>query len=86
MKKSILELEGEHVYFRKFKITVIISRYENVNLLFRKDFKSVELLPKTPFTLYFRFCPKNCEGNKQRKRGMYMHKSNKKCIKKGGKS
>ena len=51
MKKSIIELKGEHVYFRKFKITVIISRYENVNLLFRKDFKSVELLPKTLYPL-----------------------------------
>ena len=36
----------------------------NVNLLFKKDFKSEDLLTKTSFFLYFRDRPKNGERNK----------------------
>ena len=34
------------------------NRRRNVNLLLRKDFKSVELLTETSFFLYFRDPPK----------------------------
>ena len=38
-----------------FEITVIIfNAYKNVNLLFKTDLKSAELLTKTFFFLYFR--------------------------------
>ena len=37
----------------------------NVNLLFKKDFKSVEILKKSSYTLYFRTHPKHGEGEKQ---------------------
>ena len=37
---------------------------KNVNLQFKKDFKSAELPTKTSFFLYFRDHPKNGEGNK----------------------
>ena len=60
-----------------FEIHVIILKYiKNVNLPFKKDFKFAELLAKTTFCLYFRDCPENGEGNKQRRRLNYMHKSN----------
>ena len=36
---------------------------KNLNLLFKKDFKSAELLTKTSFFLYFRDRPKNGEEN-----------------------
>ena len=42
-------------------------------LLFKKDFKIAELVLKYP---YFIGRPKNGEGNKQRRRRMYMRKSN----------
>ena len=73
MPKCILELKAEFVYLpewkrekiNNFEITVIIFKaYKNVNLQFKKDFKTVELLTKTSFFLYFRDCTKNGEGNK----------------------
>ena len=42
---------------------LFLMHMKNVNLLFKKDFKSAELLTKTSFFLYFRERPKNGEGN-----------------------
>ena len=59
-----------YVNEREMKITVqklqqsFIRNISNVNLLFRKDFKSAQLLTKTSFFIYFRDHPKNGEGNK----------------------
>ena len=59
-----------------FEITVVILRCKKCwSLLFTKDFKISELLPKHPF-FYFRDLSKNGEGNKQRRRRKYMHKTN----------
>ena len=76
MEKSIHELKVEFVYlcagekkYNSFETAVIILRYiRNVNIFFQKDSKIAELLTKTSFFLYFRDCPKNGEGNKQRRR------------------
>ena len=74
MEKGIHELKAEFVHLyawerekiNSFEITVIIFRHiRNVNLLFKKNFKSAELLTKTSFFLYFRDRPKNDEGNKE---------------------
>ena len=67
MKKSIQELKAEFVNFcvcekktNSFEITVIILRHtRNVNLLFKMDFKSAELLTKISFLLFFRAHLKN---------------------------
>ena len=60
-----------------FEIHVIILRYiRNANLPFKNDFKFTELLTKTSFFLYFRYPPKNGEGNKLRGRQKYTRKSN----------
>ena len=40
-----------------------LMHMKNLNLLFKKDFKSAELLTKTSFFLYFRDRPKNGEEN-----------------------
>ena len=62
MEKGIHELKAEFVHLyawerekiNSFEITVIIFRHiRNVNLLFKKNFKSAELLTKTSFSLYF---------------------------------
>ena len=55
----------------------------NVNLLFKKNFKSAELLTKTSFFLYFRDCHKNGKGNKQVRRRKYTRQKH---IKKDGES
>ena len=41
-----------------------IRNISNVNLLFKKNFKSAQLLTKASFFIYFRDHPKNGEGNK----------------------
>ena len=45
-------------------IVIIIKAYKNVNIQFKKDFKSAQLLTKTSFFLYFSNRSKNGEGNK----------------------
>ena len=83
MEESIPELKAEFVCMCvrekkiSFEIHVIILRYiSNVNLPFKKDFKFTEILTKTSFFLYFRYRPKNGEGNKLRSRRKYMRESN----------
>ena len=84
MEKSIHELKAEFAYLilwekknSSLEITVIMFKvYKNVNLLFKKNFKSAGLPTKASFFLYFRDRPKNGEGNKQRRRRKYTRQSN----------
>ena len=80
MKKITQELKAgfgylcvwENKRFNTFKVTIIIFLgIRNVNLLFKKDFKSVKLLNKKQFTLYFRAHPKSGHGEK-RQRSKFM--------------
>ena len=70
VKKYPWAESGICVCVKRKKKTVLKSLYSflrhlrNVNLLFKKDFKSAELLSKTSFFLYFRDRPINGEGNK----------------------
>ena len=76
MEKSILELKAEFLYLCvsdkkiiSFEISVIIfMAYECIRNVKMQNFFS--------FFLYFRDCPKNDEGSKQRRRRKYMRKSN----------
>ena len=65
-----------------FGITAII--FKASNSLFKKDFKSAELLTKTSFFLYFRDRPKMTKEAKECRK--YKRKTNEIWIKKGGKS
>ena len=84
MEKSIHELKAEFVYLilwekkvSSLKLLQSFSRYlRNVNILFKKNFKSAELLTKASFFLYVRERPKNDEGNKQGRRRKYTRQSN----------
>ena len=71
--KKVLMSWKRNVYLCKWKrnennsleITKsFIRNISNVNLLFKKDFKSAQLLTKASFFIYFRDHPKNGEGNK----------------------
>ena len=82
MEKSIHEQQkAEFMYLwvrekKNFETAVIILRYiRNVYLSYLKAILTLHFLPKYPF-FYFRDCPKNEEGNKQRRRRKYMRKSN----------
>ena len=75
MEKNLHELKAEFVYLRvtekknSFEITVIVFKaYKCIRHVKAQNFLS--------FFLYFRDCPKNCEGNKQRRRRKYVRKSN----------
>ena len=65
---SVLE-RSNNPYIRKV--------FKKFNLLFKKNFKTAELLTKASFFLYFRDRPKNGERNKQRSRRKYTRQSNK---------
>ena len=49
---------------RKTALKSFLRYIKNVNLQFKKDFKSAELLTKTSFFLYSRDRPQNGERNK----------------------
>ena len=84
MEKSIPEQKAEFVYCcvrekkNKFEISTIILRYiRNINLSYSKlILKLQNFLQKTSFFLYLTGRPKNCDGNKQKRRQKYMRKSN----------
>ena len=73
VEKSIHKLKAVFVYLyvceRAKKVTALnlvesfLRHIRNLNLLFKKFFKSIELLTKTSFFLYCRDLPENGEGN-----------------------
>ena len=76
MFKSVCVCERERERDRKkinsFGITAII--FKALNFLFKKDFKSAELLTKISFFFYFRDIPKMTK--EARRRREYKRKSN----------
>ena len=65
-KQNLCICVWERKKINSFEITLIIflRHTKNVNLQFKKDFKSAELPTKPSFFLYFRDRPENGEGNK----------------------
>ena len=84
MEKSIHEQQkAELVYLCvrekkvNFEITLIILKYiRNVNLSYSKMILKLQNFYQNILFFNFGDCPKNGEGNKQRTRRKYMHKSN----------
>ena len=59
----VREREREREKIKSFGITAII--FKALNPLFKKDFKSTELLTKTSFFLYYRDRPKMTKEAKE---------------------